>query len=94
MVFLPGFPPLTDLVKFASMVAEDPTMLPFTEIMIRYLGNPLPDFTGLVLFGTTFVMVNKAELLEDFYVKKNMYYSKSWTEIQLNKLFIYNGPFV
>mmetsp|Transcript_21167 Transcript_21167/g.29261 ORF Transcript_21167/g.29261 Transcript_21167/m.29261 type:complete len:143 (+) Transcript_21167:243-671(+) len=48
----------------------------------------------MILLGTSFVFINKAELLEDFYVRKNMYYSKSWTEIEMNKTFIYNGPFV
>jgi len=58
------------------------------------LGNPLPDYTGMILLGTTLVFVNKAELLEDFYVKKNMYYTKSLTEIGMNKPIMKHGPFV
>lgn len=91
---MPGFPPITDLIKFATEASKDSTVLPFTETMSKYLGNPLPNFTAMVLLGTTLVFVNKAEILEDFYVKKNMYYSKARIEIALNSPMIRHGPFV
>lgn len=88
-----GFPPITDLVKFSSEAMADPTVLPFTETLIKYLGNPLPNYAAMVLMGTTMVFVNKAELLEDFYVKKNMTYSKAQLEIDTMSPMVRNGPF-
>lgn len=89
-----GFPPITDLIKFATEASKDPTVLPFAETLFKHQGVPLPDYSGMVLLGTTMVFVNRAELLEDFYVKKNMHYTKSWMEIGVTKVLIHNGPFV
>jgi len=93
VVFMGGFPPITDLIKFGTEASKDSTVLPFTETLIKYLGNPLPNLAGMVLMGTTFVFVNKAELLEDFYVKKNMNYSKAWIEIKTFAPMVRSGPF-
>jgi len=40
------------------------------------------------------MFVNKAELLEEFYVKKNMHYSKAWADIDLLTPLFRNGPLV
>jgi len=48
----------------------------------------------MILFGTSLVFVNKAELLEEFYVKKNMHYTKSWMQVQNFRTLMQDGPFV
>jgi len=66
-----GFPPITDVAKFAAELEKDKTIIPFTELLEKNLGVPLPGYTGMVMFGEMLIFVNDAEMLEDFYVKKN-----------------------
>jgi len=94
VVYMPGFPPVTDLGKFLTEMEKDKGVVPLTEVQYTHISNPLPDFTAIVLFGTTIAFINKAELLEDVYVKKNMYYTKAWAEINNTKPFFDSGPFV
>jgi len=89
-----AFPPLQDEGKFNAMAKENPTLMPYTECMEKYISNPLPPFTATSINGLTTIFINKAEHLEDFYVKKNMYYSKSWLEIATCMPVFRQGPLV
>ena len=81
VAYMPGFPPVTDATKFNEMQNADLTVVPTTACMEKHISNPLPPFSAMCLNGRTMIYVNKADLLEDFYVKKNMYFTKSWEEI-------------
>jgi len=90
-----GFPPITDIMKLIKEQAKDKTVNVFCSVQYKYHNcNPLPDFTAMVLLGTCYMFVNKAELLEEFYVKKNMHYSKAWADIDLLTPLFRNGPLV
>lgn len=91
---MPGFPPITDMMKYMDMASKDLTVDPFVDVQYKYISNPLPDYTAMVVMGTSYVFVNKAELLEEFYVKKNMYYSKAWADINLLRPLLRYGPLV
>lgn len=93
IAYMGGFPPISDLVKFSTEAMKDPTILPFTETLSKHLGTPLPNYAAMCLMGTTIVFVNRAEVLEDFYVKKNMNYSKAWLEINSMSPLVRDGPF-
>jgi len=65
VVFMSEFPPITDIVKFAIESLNNPTIVPFYKTLKEHNGTSLPDFSGLNLLGTTKVIVNKVEILEE-----------------------------
>jgi len=91
---MPGFPPITDYWKYSEELNKDLSTLPISETMEKHICFPLPNFSGMNIYGTTILFVNRADMLDEFYVKKNKFYTKSWTEIGISLSLIKHGPFV
>ena len=73
-----GFSFIRDSRKLRSCAKENPNGCPWLTWQQHAHGvKTLPPITGVIIFDQLFLSINRVDFLEDIYVNKAKYYTKS-----------------
>lgn len=76
--FISGYNILTDMMDFVAIRKQYPNSLPWMELQQKKLGTmALPPIVGKMIMGRPVLHINSCELLQDFFVNKNPWLTKS-----------------